>query len=84
MKKEILYRWIKEGVILLIHLYRHTFSILIGPCCRFTPSCSSYALLSIERFGIVKGTFLAFKRILRCHPFHSGGHDPVPDIIEKS
>jgi len=74
----------KEGLIILIRLYRHTFSILLGPCCRFTPSCSSYAVVSIQRFGIIQGTFLIFKRVIKCHPFHPGGYDPVPDIIEKS
>ena len=74
----------KEGLIILIHVYRHTFSILLGPCCRFTPSCSSYALVSIGRFGIIQGTFLIFKRLIKCHPFHPGGYDPVPDFIEKS
>jgi putative membrane protein insertion efficiency factor len=74
----------KEGLLILIHLYRYTFSILFGPCCRFTPSCSSYALLSIHRFGIMEGAWLIFKRLIKCHPFHPGGYDPVPDIIKKS
>jgi len=70
----------KAAFIMLIHLYQHTFSILLGPCCRFYPSCSAYASLSIERFGIWKGMVLALKRLMKCHPFHSGGYDPVPEI----
>jgi len=83
MKKGTIYQLMKEGLIILIHLYRHTLSMLLGPCCRFNPSCSSYALLSIQRFGIMEGFFLIFKRLIKCHPFHPGGYDPVPDIIEK-
>jgi hypothetical protein len=70
---------LKRGILLVIQLYQFTFSILFGPCCRFTPSCSSYASLSIERFGIIEGTWLALKRFIKCHPFHPGGYDPVPE-----
>ncbi len=83
MIKRTAYDWIKEAIVILIHLYRHSASLLLGPCCRFTPSCSSYALVAIQRFGIAEGTWLALKRLIRCHPFHPGGHDPVPEIIEK-
>jgi putative membrane protein insertion efficiency factor len=83
MKKRRTYEWIKEGVIVLIHLYQHTVSLLLGPCCRFTPPCSSYAMLSVQRFGIIEGAWLTFKRLIKCHPFHPGGYDPVPEIIEK-
>jgi len=71
--------FLRTGVILLIQLYQSTLSILFGPCCRFTPSCSLYASISIGRFGIVEGTWLALKRLVKCHPFHSGGYDPVPE-----
>lgn len=84
MKKRKAYEFAKIGLIILIHLYRHTLSTLLGPCCRFTPSCSSYALLSIQRFGMMEGSLLSFKRLIRCHPFHPGGDDPVPQIIKKS
>jgi len=83
MKKRTAHEFAKEGIIVLIHLYQHTFSTLLGPCCRFTPSCSSYALLAIRRFGIIEGVKLIFKRLIKCHPFHSGGYDPVPETIKK-
>jgi hypothetical protein len=71
---------VKEGLIIMIQIYQHTFSILLGPSCRFIPSCSSYSLLSIHRFGIIEGTWLALKRLIKCHPLHPGGYDPVPEI----
>jgi putative membrane protein insertion efficiency factor len=83
MKKITIYELMKEGLLILIHLYQHIFSIFLGPCCRFTPSCSTYALLSIQRFGIVEGAWLISKRLIKCHPFHPGGYDPVPEIIKK-
>jgi len=79
MKTIALQRIAQRAIILLIKIYQNTFSILIGPSCRFTPSCSSYALLSIQRFGIIRGIGLSIKRVVRCHPFHPGGYDPVPD-----
>lgn len=62
----------------LIRGYRSLISPLFPPSCRFHPTCSQYALEAIARFGSVKGSWLALKRILRCHPFHPGGYDPVP------
>jgi len=61
-----------------IQTYRLTLSPLLGPSCRFAPSCSAYALEAIEMHGPWAGTRLAAGRILRCHPFHPGGFDPVP------
>ena len=58
--------------------YRLAISPLLGPRCRFYPSCSSYALEALERHGAVRGLWLALWRILRCHPWHPGGYDPVP------
>ncbi len=78
MRKDRMNKLFREGVFLLLRLYQHSFSIFLGPCCRFTPSCSSYAYGSIERFGITEGTRLALKRLIKCHPFHPGGYDPVP------
>jgi putative membrane protein insertion efficiency factor len=79
MRKDKFIQVLKRGILFLIHVYQHTFSLLLGPSCRFTPSCSSYAFLAIERFGIIEGTRLAFKRLIKCHPLHSGGYDPVPE-----
>ncbi|MDO5148179.1 MAG: membrane protein insertion efficiency factor YidD [Oscillospiraceae bacterium] len=62
-----------------VRFYRRFISPLTPPCCRFTPTCSAYAVTAIERFGIVKGTVLAVWRILRCNPFCKGGYDDVPE-----
>jgi putative membrane protein insertion efficiency factor len=67
--------------ILLIRLikgYKILISPMLPPSCRFQPTCSEYAMEAIERFGIFKGGAMAVMRILRCHPFHPGGYDPVP------
>ena len=64
-------------ILALIRFYRYFISPLISPCCRFVPSCSAYALEAVERFGPAKGLLLAAWRIMRCHPFHPGGYDPV-------
>jgi uncharacterized protein len=65
---------------ILIRLYQWTISPLLGPACRFEPSCSQYALEAIHRFGVVRGCWLAVRRIGRCHPWHPGGYDPVPEM----
>ena len=62
----------------LIRLYQWIISPMLGPKCRFTPTCSTYALQAIEKFGPFKGLWLALKRISRCHPFGGSGYDPVP------
>jgi len=67
-------KWLLLG---LIQFYRIFLSPLKPPSCRFVPTCSQYAFLAIEKFGAVRGTYLAVRRILRCHPFHPGGYDPV-------
>jgi putative membrane protein insertion efficiency factor len=64
-----------------IQLYRWFVSPLLGPNCRFYPTCSCYAQDSIRRHGPVRGTWLGLRRILRCHPWHPGGYDPVPDTL---
>jgi putative membrane protein insertion efficiency factor len=63
----------------LIRLYQLTLSPLLPPSCRFEPTCSHYSYDAIKRFGFFKGGWLAVKRISRCHPFHPGGYDPVPE-----
>jgi putative membrane protein insertion efficiency factor len=63
---------------LLIRGYQRALSPLLPPSCRFHPSCSQYALEAIGRHGALKGTWLAVRRLARCHPFHPGGFDPVP------
>ena len=62
----------------LIQAYRYALSPLLGPSCRFHPSCSQYALEAVVRHGSLRGVWLALKRVLRCNPWHCGGHDPVP------
>jgi len=79
MRKGKFIQAVKGRILFLIHVYQHTFSLLLGPSCRFTPSCSSYAFTAIERFGIKEGAWLAFKRLIKCHPLHPGGYDPVPE-----
>jgi len=72
-----MFRAIKYIFIIPLKFYRHYISILKPPCCRFYPSCSQYALEAIERYGVLKGMGLTLKRLLKCHPFHPGGYDPV-------
>jgi len=71
---ELTIRFLRGG----IWVYRHTLSLLIGRCCRFTPTCSAYADEALLIHGPVKGTLLAIKRICRCHPWGGHGFDPVP------
>ena len=70
-------------ILFLIKAYRFVLSPLLSPQCRFTPSCSEYALHAVERHGALRGMYLSARRILKCHPFHAGGYDPVPDITSS-
>lgn len=68
---------IKKISLYLIAFYQKAIRPFIGPCCRFVPSCSEYSKEAIVKYGAVKGCFLTLKRLLKCHPFHPGGHDPL-------
>ena len=65
-------------LISLIRVYQYLFRPLLGANCRFAPTCSEYAREAIEKHGAAKGTLLAVRRVVRCHPYHAGGYDPVP------
>ncbi len=69
---------LKRPVILLIQAYQYFISPLLGARCRFYPTCSEYAVEAIKIHGTLKGSYLALKRLLKCHPFHAGGVDLVP------
>ena len=69
----------KRVLLALVRFYRRAISPLRPPCCRYTPTCSQYALEAIEKYGAAKGGWLALKRLLRCNPFYKGDYfDPVP------
>jgi putative membrane protein insertion efficiency factor len=70
--------FLRNGILLLIRLYQGIISPYFPPCCRYVPSCSAYTYQSVEKYGVCRGLALGLKRILRCHPFHPGGYDPVP------
>jgi hypothetical protein len=68
----------KMLLLALLRGYQYALRPLLGANCRFTPSCSDYAAAAIERYGAWRGTWLAARRLARCHPYHAGGYDPVP------
>ena len=68
---------IARALLAVLRFYRTAISPVRPPCCRYTPSCSAYAVEAIEVHGAARGSWLALRRLLRCHPFHAGGHDPV-------
>ncbi len=68
---------LKKILLIVIKFYRNYISPLKPPCCIYEPTCSVYAMQAIEKYGAIKGGFKAIKRILRCHPYHKGGYDPV-------
>ena len=67
----------KKVFLIMIKFYRRYISPLKRPCCIYYPTCSQYAIDAIQKYGALKGGFMSIKRILRCHPFHEGGYDPV-------
>lgn len=66
----------------MIRLYKRFLSPLLPSACIYEPTCSMYTYQAIERYGVIRGSWLGIKRISRCHPFHVGGYDPVPDLEE--
>ncbi len=77
-------KWLRQLFVLPIRLYRLLISPLLGPSkCRFRPTCSQYAIEAIEEWGIFRGTWLALRRIARCHPWGDFGYDPVPKKEKK-
>lgn len=73
----------KRSLLFFIRFYQVTLSVLLGPSCRFYPSCSHYAAEAIESHGAIMGVNLAARRFCKCHPFHPGGYDPVPPLEEQ-
>lgn len=67
----------KRLAIYIIRLYQRFISPIFPSCCRFYPTCSEYAIQALEKHGLLKGIYLAIRRVLKCHPFHPGGYDPL-------
>ena len=70
-------------LIIFIKFYQLFVSPIIGQNCRYLPTCSEYTIECLKKFGLIKGTFLSFKRISKCHPWGSHGYDPIPNNLEK-
>ena len=68
----------KQAILALIRFYQRFISPALPPSCRFTPTCSEYSYEAIQRYGLLKGGWLSLRRLARCHPWNSGGYDPVP------
>jgi len=78
---------VKNLLVFILKVYKKTFSpvleALFGKACRFTPTCSQYTIEALEKFGVVKGLILGFKRVAKCHPWGSSGYDPVPETNKQ-
>lgn len=70
----------KRTIVWILRGYQLTLSPLLPPACRFYPTCSQYMVEAVERYGVPRGVWLGVKRLGRCHPFHPGGYDPVPEL----
>ena len=70
--------WPKRVVLGLLAFYRRFISPALPPSCRYVPTCSEYTYQAVEKYGVLRGGWMGVRRILRCHPFHPGGYDPVP------
>jgi len=70
--------WATRIILLAIRFYQRVISPTLPPSCRFVPSCSEYAYQAVQKYGALRGSWLGLTRLLRCHPFHPGGYDPVP------
>jgi uncharacterized protein len=77
MPENLFMRILENIFVVLVRVYQICISPFLGPCCRFYPTCSEYAIIAVRRYGPLRGAFLGLRRILRCHPFHTGGYDPV-------
>lgn len=65
-------------LLIFIKAYQYLISPMLGPSCRFTPTCSEYAAQAVKKYGAIKGVWMSVKRVGRCHPWHDGGYDPLP------
>ena len=83
MKRDRLKHGLRQLLLRAIRLYRFAISPMMGPHCRFEPTCSQYALTAIQEHGVVGGSWLTLKRLSKCHPLHRGGIDPVPPGLER-
>ena len=72
----------KRAMLASLRFYKRRISPLLPPACKYTPTCSEYAMQAVERYGAVYGGYLAARRRLRCHPFAKGGYDPVPERVD--
>ena len=72
-------KWPAKIVVMLLRIYKAVLSPFLGQNCRFQPGCANYAMEAVERHGVIRGAWMAIKRIGRCHPWHDGGYDPVPE-----
>ncbi len=77
-QRSILSKFFIKITLLPIQFYRVAISPMLPPSCRYTPTCSEYAMIAIKKYGVIKGGYLTIRRILRCHPWGGSGYDPVP------